>query len=314
MGAKLRRLGTFAVRVAITALVFALLFTRVDRGALASSFARLSPATVLLSLAIIALGLCIAVVRWRTLLRAYGAATPPSWPASARWVLVAIFYNLLPGSVGGDVYRGYATRHAFADGAATRSLAVVFVERVFGLAGLFILAALATLVSPSADRRVLLIAVLGLGCAVGAVTVVTCGPALQRFVPVFLRKLVGSLPRIERPSMFMLALPLSVLTHVCAALAGHVVLASLSVQTTLASSLVFFPLGSLAAYFPLTVAGAGARDGALAYLFLSVGVARADTLTTSLTLLGATLFFAALGGLLQLLSRTPIEAPAQTRS
>jgi uncharacterized membrane protein YbhN (UPF0104 family) len=303
MGDSLRRYAGFVARAVVTAAVFALLFARVDRAALAASFERLSADTVVVSFSVVALGLFVAVVRWRTLLSAYGASRRPEWLVCMRWYVVSMFYNLLPGAVGGDVVRGYATRHCFAVDAATRSIAVVFIERVFGLAGLFTLAALASLSGPSADRRVLLLAALGLCAASAAVAAVTWGRHFARYLPARMAKVARALPTIERPLMFALALPLSVLTHIAAALAGHVVIASLSTKASLASSLVIFPLGSLAAYFPFTVAGAGARDGALAVLFARIGVARADALTTSLTLLAGVLFFASLGGLLQLVIR-----------
>ena len=302
-------LGILA-RVAITALVFGFLFTRIDAHAVASSAARIPVSALLLALLALFVAVLTAIVRWRALLVSYGALTVPSWPESLRLYWVALFYNLLPGAVGGDVYRGYATRIYFAQGSATRSVSVVFVERVFGFAGLLILATAATLLGPNTDRQVLFYSGLGLCAALGAVLTITVSRRIAHFLPGPLKKLASSLPTIERPLPFVFAILLSVVTHICVALAGHVLIASIAAQVTLNESLSLFPIGTLAAYFPLTMAGAGARDTALVVLFGRIGIPREDALATSLCLLGCNLVISGVGGLVQARGRRVEAGPA----
>jgi len=301
-------LGIFA-RLAITGLVFGFLFTRIDARAVGAAVERIPLLALLGALFSLLFALFTGIVRWRALLVAYGAVTIPGWKESIRLYWVSLFYNLLPGAVGGDVYRGYSTRHFFADGAATRSVSVVFVERVFGFTGLLVLAAAATLAGPAADRQVLFYSGIGLCAAFGAVLTIALGRRVARFLPGSLAKLAGSLPSIERPAPFGFAIALSVVTHVLVSLSGHVLIHSLAPSVTFNDSMSIFPIGTLAAYFPLTVAGAGARDTALVVLFAKLGIARENALATSLCLLGCNLLLSGFGGILQSAGRTATHLP-----
>jgi len=306
---RLRLATRWIVRLGLTAAVFAFLFSRIDARLVASSAARIAPVALVGSVLLFASAVLVSVVRWRALLVAYGASSLPSWGETTRLVMMALFYNLLPGAVGGDVLRGVAARRYFADGSATRSVGVVFVERVFGFAGLLILSAAATVVSPLGDRQVLVYALLGLCGALAAVLGLVIGRRLSGHLPAPIAKLTSSLPVLERFGPFAFALALSVVTHLCVSLSGHVLMRSLTDRVSLLESLSVFPIGTLASYFPLTVAGAGARDTALVVLFEKLGVDRADALATSLCMFAGNLFVSALGGLAQLRARDAKPEP-----
>lgn len=305
-------LGILA-RVLVTALVFGYLFSRIDARAVTASVRRIPATAALASVVSLMVAVVTSCVRWRALLRAGGARSLPSWGESIRLYLVAMFYNLLPGAVGGDVYRGYATRQCFADGAAMRSVGVVFVERVCGFAGLLLLAAGATLLSPLADREVLFYSGLGLCAALGVVIALAIGRRISGSLPVRIGNIAAKLPEIE-PLPLVIALVLSVVTHVLVAMTGYAVLAALAPSVGFTEGMAIFPLGTLAAYFPLTVAGAGARDTALVVLLGHLQVARADALATSLSMLACNLLVSGLGGLLQLRggATTPAQAERET--
>jgi uncharacterized membrane protein YbhN (UPF0104 family) len=292
------------LRLAVTALVFAYLFSRIDARAVVDSLRRIHPLAIVISTAALVLGLVFAIVRWRVLLRAAGASRMPSWVECSRLYLVATFYNLLPGAVGGDVYRGYATRDLFQEG-AVRSLAVVFIERVLGFAGLMVLTACATMFSSLADRQVLVYAALGLCVALLAVVMLVLGKRLGTRLPARLAKHASSLPDFARPRPLLLCLVLAVATQLSVALTGYSVLLTLAPHVAVADAMAIFPLGTLAAYFPLTVAGAGARDTALVVLLGHVGVQRSDALATSLSMLGVTLLVASVGAMIQLRRKAP---------
>ena len=303
----LRRILTgLGVRLAITALVFAFLFRRIDISEVGDSLARISPLALLGGVggALVALG--SGLVRWRVLFSAYGARSLPAWAELARLYMIAQFYNLLPGAVGGDVVRGYATRRYFDDAGAVRSVGVVLVDRLLGFLGLLLVASIATLTSPLPAREVLTYAALGLLAALGAVTAMTLARRLADVLPERIARLARMLPELQRPSLFAVALALSLLSHIGVSLAGYAILAGVSPQVRLLEALVIFPLGALAAYFPLTFAGAGARDAALIYLCAQYGVARGDALAASLSLLMLQLSIAAIGGLVNLRNPAPV--------
>jgi len=305
-------LGTFA-RVAVTALVFGYLFSHIDGRAVTDSVSRIPASVALASVGSLLFGVATGVVRWRVLLVAAGARSLPGWLETLRIYFIGLFYNLLPGAVGGDVYRGYATRSCFETGGATRSVGVVFVERVCGFAGLLVLAAVATFASPLGNPLVLLYSGFGLCAALGAVAVVALGRRLSARLPGQLGKLAASLPIIEHPAPLAWALALSVLTHIAVSMTGFVVIDCLAPQITFVEGMAVFPLGTLAAFFPLTVAGAGARDTALVVLLGSMGISRADALATSLSMLACNLVVSGIGGLVQLRGRVSTGAPAIER-
>jgi uncharacterized membrane protein YbhN (UPF0104 family) len=307
-----RALIGLVARIALTCIVFAVLLTKVDIAAVRTSLLRLPAWALLGSFASLAGAVASGIVRWRLLLSAYGASVRPGWLDLARRYLVAMFYNLLPSAIGGDVYRGIATRHYFADGAITRSVGVVLVERVLGLSGLLLLAASASLTSPQLREQVLVYAALGLAAASGVIAMLSIGQRMTPYLPRPARKLSASLPNIVAPTPFAVAVLTSVISHLFVTLAGYVLIVSLAPALRLTQAMVIFPLGALAAYFPITFAGAGARDVALIFLLAQVGVARNDALATSLCLLVFQLSLAALGGLFQ--TARPAVAPSAVDS
>lgn len=310
----LRRILTgLGLRLAITAAVFAYLLKHIDLAEVGDSLARISPLALLGGIGGAALAIGSGLVRWRVLFDAYGARTCPPFGELARLYMIAQFYNLLPGAIGGDVVRGYATRGYFDDAGAgaVRSVGVVLVDRLLGFLGLLLVASIATLISPLPAREVLTYAGLGLAAALGAVTAMTVARRLADVLPAPLGKLARMLPALKSVPLFGVALLLSLTSHIGVSLAGFAVLAGLAPQVGLLDALVIFPIGALAAYFPLTFAGAGARDAALIFLAGQFGVARADALAASLSLLMLQLSIAAIGGLVNLKSPAPVAEARQ---
>jgi uncharacterized membrane protein YbhN (UPF0104 family) len=140
-------------------------------------------ASAMTAITVVLIGLLMGMVRWRLLLRAYGAIDVPPWTRIAHLYLVGHFYNTYaPGGVGGDVIRGVAGRKAFGDldwASATSGVAVVFIERVIGVSALLVLATSAYLIRPIPGiENVGLWAALGLGAAAGALIGIAIAPRL----------------------------------------------------------------------------------------------------------------------------------------
>jgi uncharacterized membrane protein YbhN (UPF0104 family) len=116
-------------RIAVTVAAVAYLASRVEPRDVLNAFQRLSVGAALTTVTVVLFGLVCGMVRWRLLLRAYGAIDMPSWPRIAHLYMVGHFYNTYaPGGVGGDVIRGVASRKSFGDlhwASATSGVAVV---------------------------------------------------------------------------------------------------------------------------------------------------------------------------------------------
>jgi uncharacterized membrane protein YbhN (UPF0104 family) len=299
-------------RIGITVAAVAYLASRVDPNDVVAAFRRLSPGAALLAITVVLFGLICGMVRWRLLLRAYGAIDVPSWPRVAHLYFVGHFYNTYaPGGVGGDVIRGVAGRKAFGDldwASATSGVAVVFIERVIGVSALLVLAAGAYLIRPiPALEGVGLWAALGLGAAAAALIGIAVAPRLAPHLPEKLGKPLRALPRLYSVWPFLAAVLLSLVIHSINIVAGHAIMHSLQPSVTLAESAVVMPLIGASAFFPLTVGGAGVREAAFAALYGTVGVPEATAYAGSLSFWATQLITAAIGGAINLV--VPLSGP-----
>jgi uncharacterized membrane protein YbhN (UPF0104 family) len=308
------RLG-LVLRVLGTAGGLAYIATRVDLGAAGRALVRIPIAMLVLAIALVAANVVVGAVRWRQLMRAYGATNIPSFARLVHLYFVAFFYNnYLPGAVAGDVGRGVVTRDAFATEGATGALAVVLVERVLGLFALFALLALGIVAAGSAVDTSELWLWTALG-SLGSVVLVGGIAAARRLaprLPAVLGRFASKLPAIQDARAFSAAVLMSVVTQVLVAAAGWLLLGALA-PIDFGASLLVVPLASAMTFLPITVGGAGAREAVYVALCGRLfGMAETDALAASLGLWLAHLAVGAMGGLAQLVSRR--SAPPERRA
>lgn len=300
------------VQVVLTLGAFAYLFHIADLPALKRTFEAAPlwsiPAAVLALLCVMFAG----TLRWSLLMASYGAQRLPALSYLFRLQLIGLFYNMMPGAVGGDLLRGVVSRHAFGPQGVSAGLTVVLVERVFGLLALMLLVISVLAFHPVHDLHlspwVLALGVLGsIGCLAG----IALGRRLAPHLPSWFAQRAAQLPELKRPGMFALALIMSLVNQVLVGVMGHLTIHPLAPQVELLDSLVLSPLAFAAIFFPLTVAGAGTRDAAMVALYGLLGVSREGALSASLEILIAYGIVAAIGGALSLV--TPLS-DARTES
>jgi uncharacterized membrane protein YbhN (UPF0104 family) len=304
LGLVLRLLGT-AAGLAWIALT-------VDLGAAFDSLKKIPVPVFVLASVLVAANVVAGALRWKVLLRAYGATKIPPVGRLVYLYFVAFFYNnYLPGAVAGDVGRGVVTHEAFAEEGATGAIAVVFVERVQGLFALFALLAVGLAIAGgSIDSTALWWwTVLGSAGSCALVGAIPIAKRLAPYLPGPLAKIAGKLPALRDKGAFVQALAWSVVTQALIALAGWRLLAALG-PIDLGASLLVVPLAAATTFLPITVGGAGAREAVYVALCGSLfGWAKADALAASIGLWAAHLAVGGVGGLLQLVSR-----PAKQRT
>lgn len=304
------RLG-LVLRIAFTILPFAWLARRVRLDEVASNVARVGALN--LALATIAFGLAFlpATLRWRTLMRAYGAKeTPPFWTL-LRHLLVCAYFNVLPSGVAGDFVRAQRVRSWLPD--APTSFAIVFIERIAGLIGLLVLAALASLASfygEGIDSALLLQAFIlttalasGASLALFGVPYLVDGrPALAELLrrlpllgPVLLR-----IPKPRSPLGLLKAVALSLGTQGCALFSLSLLLRPVVDASQLLACIQVAPLAILLTYIPLTPGGVAQREAIYAYLFAFANVAESTSVAVSLSFFFAQMAVSALGGIVHL--------------
>lgn len=274
------------LRLLVTALAFAWVLSRVDLAELSGAMTSISPLALVVAFALTAGNLVVGAVRWRVMLAAYGATRIPPLGRLVVLNYVGFFYNTwLPGGVGGDVVRGVASREAFGEAGTTGAMAVVFVDRVLGLTGLFLVVATTALVRPmpvASGSMVAVGSVLGILAGIASVAALAAGRRLSPHLPGPIGRIAAGLPPIVRVGPFVVALLLSLVTQTVVAITGHVVVVALVPTVTLESSFVVVPLAMATAFLPFLVGGTGAREEVFAQLYGAVGVARPDAIAASL--------------------------------
>lgn len=306
-----RRIIVTVVQVVFTLGAFAYLFTITDVKSLHGAMQRAPwfclPASILTLFVL----LFAAAVRWRLLFAAYGASAPPPLSTLYRLQLVGLFYNLLPGAVGGDVVRGVVSRSAFGERGLGAGLAIVLVERVLGLIGLVILVlstlSLHDIPNLPVPRPLLM---LGLLAGVVAIAGIAAGRRLARFLPKKLAALASQLPELTGYTAFGAAIAMSMVNHALIGIVGHIVISPLSPHVSMFDSWVLAPLSFATIFVPVTVAGAGTRDAAMIALYGAVGVAKEDALLGSLEILLSYVLVACTGGVVGALIPLQVEPTA----
>ena len=255
-------------------------------------------------------GIVAGAIRWRVLIRAYGAERLPAVLTLLRHCFVAFYYNVLPTGLAGDVLRGYRVR-AFLD--IPRSYTVIVVERLAGLTGLLLLAAGAMLFGPLLGAS-LVIRALDVGIAVAvccAVAFVALPYAASRAASwrstLARAPLIGGLllkvPPARRPSGVLTAIVLSLLTQGSAVLFTYLIAHRLSPDTTLLQVARVVPYVILLAWIPITPLGVGQRDFLVVYFFGRVGLHPETALALSLVQFGLGVVVIVAGGIWHLCER-----------
>jgi uncharacterized membrane protein YbhN (UPF0104 family) len=308
---RMRRWLGLALRVLGTGAGLAYIATRVDMADAKAAIGRISIGAFLAAIALVALNVVAGAVRWRVLMRAYGATAIPSLSRATYLYFVAFFYNnYLPGAVAGDVGRGVVARDAFPDEGATSALAVVLVERALGLFALFSLLALGILTTGGAidTRELWLWTALGWAGSITLVLSIAGARRLAPVLPAFLATRAAKLPVLVDRGAFAAAAGWSVVTQALTAAAGWVILAALA-PIGPAASLLLVPLAAATTFLPITVGGTGAREAV--YITLGgtlFGLSLPDALAASLGFWFAHLAVGAAGGVAQLVGRRQTRA------
>jgi uncharacterized membrane protein YbhN (UPF0104 family) len=297
------------VRFAVPVALIAGLLRVVPVHEVVASGARVPLSALAIALAVIVAVTAIATYRWRLLFGACGIAARPSFLELFRAYWIGQFYNIYaPGGVGGDVVRALATRGVVGERGLPAALAIVFLERTLGLAGLLILVVTSFAAFPLPGiPNVMLWSGVGLLAAAAAVIGIVSGPRLAPFLPRPFDKVAAALPTIESLPHFGLALLLSVLTQLGGVIFGHVVIAGIAPRVSVADSLVILPLVNASQYFPLTVGGAGVREAAFVFFYGMIGVAKADALAASLVCSALMYLGNAVGGVLHAVRPATVE-------
>jgi uncharacterized protein (TIRG00374 family) len=287
-----------AVRLAVTALIFVLIFRSIDFGSVADVMKDVVPRLLGLALFFQLISTAVAAWRWRLVMRPLGY--PMKLPFYMQSYFKGSFFNQgLPTSIGGDAIRvldvareGYATGEAFTG---------VFIDRVLGLVGLLLLNLAANALAPDLlPQGVFLTINLLVGAGLFGFLVLLM---LRRF-DVLQRWNVSRLFHgaseklalvLARPRDLGVQFGLSLLVHALSMVAIFLIGRSVGMEQSLGTFMVIVPPVILLTLVPVSLAGWGVREGAMIGLFALVGAPKAAVLSMSI-LYGLTLIVGSLPG------------------
>lgn len=306
-----RRLA-FLLKLSVTLLLLAVLYSRIDRSALAGRLGAVRWEWVGAFLVLLLANSALSALKWRTLLAADGIRQP--FRALLASYLIGSFFNVfLPSTIGGDAYRiadigrrSTRTAHAAASVMADR-LSGFLALALYGL--LFPLAARRYISDP---RLMLLPAAAFAGLlAVCAVlweqrllrkAVAWLPGAVRDKVEKVLDAILGSIRAYGRHRSTVTAIAaISFLFQFLAILAVFCLGRATGLDLPLLPFGFFVPFVSLMEMLPVSVFGIGLRDTGYVWFMLSVGRTRADAAALSVLYVAATVAYVSLGGLLYLL-------------
>jgi len=266
-------------------------------------------------------------LRWWMLMRC--RSVPIGYLASLRLTLVGLFFNFcVPlGSNGGDLVKAYGASRAVHNGldtppgARTTAVISVVLDRIAGLLGLLILAALAGPLAGggSIAQRVMLTAWAILG-AVAAGAFLYLNPWTRRALGInLLTNRIGIFQSLDRAvvgyrhhlGILATAVALSVPVHIC--LAGATALAgfAIGVPTGFPTLMAVLPIAFLVGALPITVLGLGVMEPTAAALLEGSGTTFNQIVAMLMAYRAFLLVYGLLGGLAVLTGTGGGEANAK---
>jgi glycosyltransferase 2 family protein len=133
-----RRYVLFAMKIAVSVILLAILFSRINAGRLWASARRASLPWLLVAIVVNFISVLVSAWRWHVLLRAQDVRIP--FRTLLGSILVGLFFNnFLPSNIGGDVIRIRDTARLARS--KTMATTVILVDRVMGLMALVLVAA-----------------------------------------------------------------------------------------------------------------------------------------------------------------------------
>lgn len=261
-----------------------------------------------LMLALISLGygqIAVTTWRWQLLIQAQRVSVPfrSAWSLT----MIGMLFNVVvPGSVGGDLAKGYYVARAV-EGRATEAAASVILDRIIGLIGLLFLGTVMSMVSlPQIvrDPRMLSLgaAIVGgfLGMIVCLYLAMILGRRIGEFhkIPVTIRKAFQAIYAYHgNAPVLLLAFALSVLNQLVACTMYYIAFRATGAATLpLAQFFLIVPLGLVATAIPLSPAGLGVGQAAFYGLFKLVAPQFASAGSDAITVYQLAFIFVCLTG------------------
>ncbi len=291
------------LRVGVTVAVLAVLATQADWTGMSARVAAIAPSLIAVGFLIKGFSVFFAGERWRLSVAAAGTAIR-RW-LSLRLMAIGLFFGQgLPGTVGGDVVRGFLTQRA---GCPTPTVLLAFIlDRGLALVAclLLVLAGLPYLPPTVVGAAMLMLG--GLIAGLGFLLVVDRLPLPALAIVNTIRPHFVRLRHIILSKAALQGLVFAAAVHLSTIVAVFAYTTALNLPVTAANLFVVVPATILVSALPISINGWGIREGAYVFGLSLYGVGAAEAITVSLMIGFTDILVALPGGVLWLLSRDRI--------
>lgn len=267
------------VRVAITAVILALLAMGIDMRASAHAIADIDLRYLGAVLLLVMVDRAVMIVRWIILLRARGI--PVSNGEAARLFLVSSFVgSFLPAGIGADAARAYGLARDAATG--SDAVASVAVDRLLGVLSLVVLAIVGVLAWMPEGRSDWRIAGAIVAVAIACGAVFWANELLRWIIPnhrhgrFFTRRLLKVTDAVGRyrdhRGALLHVMAWSIVVQLLRVTQAYLLGLGLGMAVPYGYFLLFMPLGLLMLLLPISISGFGVPQGVIVWLLRPVGV------------------------------------------
>ena len=295
------------VRLAITAVILAILAMGIDMRASAKAIAQIDRRYLLAVLALVAIDRAVMILRWILLLRARGIAITTA--AAIKLFLISSFVgSFLPAGIGGDAARAYGlvrpsslspqAQSPSPQTAASDAVASVAVDRLLGVLSLVVMAIVGVLAwTPQGGQEWRIgAAIVALTMASGAVF--WANELLRWMIPdhrhgrFFTRRLLKLADAVGRyrshRGVLLHVMAWSIVVQVLRVTQAYLLGLGIGLTVPYAYFLLFMPLGLLMLLLPVSISGFGAPQWVFVWLLRPMGVAdpQSFALSTLIVLTG----------------------------
>ena len=272
MKSKTRHILFVFIKLVIAGALLAWVFSQVDWNEFGSSLAGINPLPVIFAFAAAGASLILVAVRWRMLLGVQDVTISP-WE-SVRLTFLGVFFNtVVPGTVGGDLFKAYYVAKHTPNKAGV--LVSTFVDRAIGMMGLALLSAIMLMVSaagrlvPTEQLHKPTVAISVIACVLVFAAVFLFSRRFRRVL--HLQKLYGRLPIAHHiqaageaanvlrrhVGKLLAALGITVICHLLFVMSILLLGAGLSLDVSWPQYFLYVPLIYVIGAVPITPGGIG---------------------------------------------------------
>ncbi|HZT76646.1 MAG TPA: lysylphosphatidylglycerol synthase transmembrane domain-containing protein [Vicinamibacterales bacterium] len=280
-----RRYAILALKISVSIILLAILFSRIDAARLWASAKRASVAWLLAALVIYVVNVAASLWRWHLLLEAQETKVPARTLAGS-YCVALFFNNFLPSNIGGDFFR-IADTARFTKSKTVATL-VILADRVMGVIALVLIAAIGATVSGAIHPAVVPIwpvwlwagFVAGAAASAPAVLAPAGVGRLLRPLSVIHPEWVGG--RIDNATMILSRFrrhPVrlaqcfagAVFVQATMVVFYYAVILALHGGTAFADLAVIVPISFVVQMLPISVSGFGLREATFSIYFARIG-------------------------------------------